>query len=77
MDNKITRSRLKTFFEYDLVKLIALVLGVVLALYFIFGAVAKKPTDGQDYFLMIGDDVIVDTEGKGLLNEVKNSKYND
>ncbi|MBO5712883.1 MAG: hypothetical protein J6R88_01600, partial [Clostridia bacterium] len=25
----------------------------------------------------IGDDVIVDTEGKGLLNEVKNSKYND
>ena len=77
MDNKITRSRLKTFFVYDLVKLVACVLIVVVILLVIFNAIAKKPTNGQDYFLMLGDDIIVSKEGNKLLNDVKTSNYND
>ena len=75
MDNKITLSRLKTFFVYDLVKLIACVLGVVFLLVIIFNAISKKPTNGQDYFLMISDEIVVSNDGLQLLNDVKNSSY--
>ena len=77
MDNKITSSRLKTFIAYDLGKLLAFVLGVILVLYLVFNAIAKKPTDGQDYYLMIGDEVIVSTDGKKLLNDVKDAAYDN
>lgn len=63
MDNKITKQRLKTFFVYDAVKLIASVLIVVFALLIVFNAVAKKPSSGQDFYLLLADNIVIGDEG--------------
>jgi hypothetical protein len=77
MDNKITLKRLKNFLIYDSIKLIACVVGVVFLLLIIFNAVAKKPTEGQDFYMLISDDVICSTEGYNLVYKTKNDeKFN-
>ena len=77
MDNKITLKRLKTFLVYDSVKLIAIVLGVIMLLVIVFNAISKKPTNGQDYFMMVDNEVVIGEDGRKLLNEVKTSSYDN
>ena len=71
MDNKITKERLKTFFVYDAIKLVACVLIVVFALMIVFNAVGKKPTKGQDFYLLIADNLYVGDEGYPFVHTVK------
>ena len=71
MDNKITKERLKTFFVYDGIKFIASILAVVFALLLIFNAVAKKPTNGQDFYVLLADNIYVGDDGYPFVHTVK------
>ena len=72
MKLKLTKSRLKTFFTYDAIKIVAAVFITVLLLWIILNALAKKPTNGQDFFMMVADDVIISDEARALPDGVKN-----
>ena len=76
MDNKITLQRLKTFFIYDSIKLLACVIGVVFFLVIVFNAIAKKPTSGQEYFVMVADNVYIGNDGYNFVHKV-NGKVTD
>lgn len=71
MNLKITKTRVKTFFAYDFIKVIAAVGITVLLLWIILNALAKKPTNGQDFFMMVADDVIISDEARALPSYVK------
>lgn len=73
MDNKITLKRLKTFFTYDAIKLVAAVVAVCFALLIVFNAVAKKPSYGQDYYMLVADNIHMGQEGQAFCQTVKNS----
>ena len=77
MNLKITKSRLKTFFAYDAVKLVAAVVITVLLLWIILNALAKKPSNGQDFYMMVADDVVISDEARALPSKVKDgdAKY--
>ncbi len=66
MVDKLTKRKLKNFFVYDLWKVV--VLSAILCVIFvlIFNFVSKKPSDGQDFKIMLDDDVIM---GKGTIDE--------
>lgn len=71
MNLKITKTRVKTFFAYDFIKVIAAVGITVLLLWIILNALAKKPTNGQDFFMMVADDVVISDEARALPSYVK------
>lgn len=77
MNLKVTKTRIKTFFAYDFIKVIAAVGITVLLLWIIFNALAKKPTNGQDFFMMVADDVVISDEARALPSYVKegDAKY--
>ncbi len=66
MDNKITKSRLKTFFTYDLWKMALIIVAVCLVLLIIFNMVAVKPTPGQSFYVLCDHNVIIGKEGDNL-----------
>lgn len=70
MVNKITKRSLKSFLYYDLWKaLIACVL--VCAVFLLaFNFVAKKPTDGQDFKILISGDVIMGNDANDLFEDL-------
>ena len=77
MDNKITLQRLKTFFIYDSIKLLACVIGVVFFLVIVFNAIAKKPTSGQDYFVMVADNVYIGNDGYNFVHKVNGNEVDN
>lgn len=66
MDNKITKSRLKTFLTYDLWKMVVIIVACCLALLIVFNMVAVKPTTGQAFYILCGDDIMIGEEGIAL-----------
>lgn len=69
MVNKITGKRLKNLISYDWLKMLALSVIVCIVVILIFNAFAKKPSDGQDFRLVIDQDVIVEgDEIKGVFD---------
>ena len=77
MDNKITKTRLKTFLSYDLIKVLAVALVLCVASLIVFNWVGEKPSSAQTFYVLcdpnvqIGEDGImltVDTANKGTAN---------
>lgn len=69
MVNKITGKRLKNLISYDWLKMLALSVIVCIVVILVFNAFAKKPSDGQDFRLVIDQDVIVEgDEIKGVFD---------
>ena len=60
MVNKITKKRLKNVLAYDGLKILILSVIVCIVVVLIFNAFAKKPSDGQDFKLIVDDDLIYD-----------------
>ncbi len=60
MNNRITKQRLKTFFTYESVKLVAVLSIVLVVLTLIFNSVAKVPSQAQTISILIDtNDVII------------------
>ncbi|MBE5744116.1 MAG: hypothetical protein E7358_05320 [Clostridiales bacterium] len=59
MVDKITKRKLKSFFVYDAWKvvLVSTIFCVIFVLLFNF--ISKKPTDGQDFKIMLDDDIVM------------------
>ncbi len=70
MVNKITGKRLKNLIVYDGIKIVVLSVIVCLVLVLVFNAFAKKPTDGQDFRLIVDEDVIVGDDMNGFFNSL-------
>lgn len=62
MVNKITGKRLKNLISYDWLKMVALSVIACIVVILTFNAIAKKPSDGQDFRLIIDQDVIVEED---------------
>ncbi len=62
MVNKITKKRLKNVLVYDGLKIIILSVIVCLIVVLIFNGLAKKPSDGQDFKLIIDEELHVGEE---------------
>lgn len=69
MDNKITKSRLKTFFTYDLFKVVAIAVALCLVFNFIFNLFTTRPNAGQSLNIIYGDDLDVSEKGALLFLE--------
>lgn len=69
MDNRITKTRLKTFITYDLIKVVAILLVVCVALLVVFNMVADKPSTAQTFYVLCDTEVIVGDEGDLLTVE--------
>lgn len=63
MDNKITKTRLKTFVSYDLIKVVAIALILCVGAMVLFNGVAEKPTTAQSFYVLCDPDVIIGDEG--------------
>ena len=70
MVNKITKARLKNFIWYNSAKILILtvILSVVLGLLFNF--VEKKPTDGQDFKILIDESITLGVEIDELFSDL-------
>ncbi len=62
MVNRITKRRLKLFFKYDLWKVLVVSALVCVILLLTFNFVAKKPSDGQTFKILIDDDVMMSSD---------------
>ena len=67
MDNKITKTKLKTFFTYDFIKVVAVCVVLCLIFYFLYSFVEKKPTEGQRFTILYADDVVLGDESNSVL----------
>ncbi len=77
MDNKITIKRLKNFIAYDLVKTIAVTLSIVVVLILVMNFLSPKPTEGQEFTLLIDDQVICGTYSQTILDDIKGKDVDD
>ena len=77
MDNRITKTRLKTFLSYDLIKVLVVTLILCIACLIVFNCVGEKPSSGQSFYVLcdpnveIGEDgsmLPIDTARKGVEN---------
>lgn len=76
MNLKITKTRVKTFLTYDAIKLVVAVAITVILLSIIMNALAKKPTEGQDFFMMVADNVVISDETRAYPSKIKEeAKY--
>lgn len=75
MDNKINKERFKTFFYYDSIKTFVIGIITIVVLVLIFNVVSKRPTNGQDFYLMNAEGVTLTGEGTSLLSGTKNGDY--
>ena len=72
MDVKITGKRLKNTFSYDWVKLVAFAVAVIVLWSLLFTTCATRATDGQQFYFVIYDDVVYDTdEVSTLMSDMK------
>ena len=67
MDNKITKTRLKTFFFYDFIKIIAIAVVLCVGSLIIFNWVGEKPTSAQTFYVLCDPKVVIGEEG-GMLS---------
>ncbi len=74
MDNQILKTRIKTFFTYDLLKVLAVSIAFCIIFTLVFGIVEKKPTEGQRFTILYADDVILGDESKDLINRLVDTK---
>ena len=58
MVNKITGKRLKNVIVYDGLKIILLSVIICIIAVLVFNAITKKPSDGQDFKLIVDDELI-------------------
>ncbi len=63
MDNKITKTRLKTFLSYDLIKVIAVALILCVSCLIVFNWVAEKPSQAQTFYVLCDVNVMVGEDG--------------
>ena len=70
MENQSLKNKFKIFFTYDLWKIICLAVAVCFALVVIYNIVEKKPTEGQRFSVLYGDDIIVGEEVNDFLNSI-------
>lgn len=70
MVNKITKQRLKNVIVYDGIKIVALCVILCLILVLVFNAIAKKPSDGQDFKLIIDEDLYVGDDIGDLFSDL-------
>ena len=66
MDNKITKTRLKTFFTYDLIKVLAIMLVLCVACTIVFNAISEKPTSAQTFYVLCDPEIVIGEEGDML-----------
>lgn len=70
MVNKITKQRLKNVIFYDGIKIVAVSVILCIVLILIFNAFAKKPSNGQDFKLIIDENIIVGDDISGLMDNL-------
>lgn len=66
MDNKITKARLKNFFTYDFLKVLAIAAALSIFMVVLCNLFAVKPTGGQRLLILYGDDIEVEEGGANL-----------
>ena len=59
MNNKITSQRLKTFFVYDFIKMVAITAIVLLCVIIIFNYVGRRPTEAQTFSVLVDNVEVV------------------
>lgn len=62
MDKGILKSKLKTFFTYDFLKVTAICLAFCAIFTLAFYIVEKKPTEGQRFAILYADDIVLGDE---------------
>ena len=62
MNKELFRTRLKTFFTYDLLKVAGICLGFCAVFTLAFYIAEKKPTEGQRFAILYADDVVLGEE---------------
>ena len=73
MDKNLLKIRLKTFFTYDLLKVLAICFAFCVVFTFVYGVVEKKPTEGQRFAILYADYIILGDESYDLIAYL----YND
>ena len=75
MNNKITRQRLKTFFVYDTVKMLAVLAVVLLSVIIVFNYFSKRPTLSQTFSVLVDNvEVISGDEQQSFYEKVSYGK---
>ena len=77
MNNKITKARIKDFLLYALLKTVAITVLICVFLIIVFDIVSVKPSNGQNFIVLVGNDVICGEESDEVLyktttNDVQN-----
>ncbi len=68
MDKGVLKTRLKTFFTYDLLKTLAICIIICVIFTLAYYIVEKKPTEGQRFAILYADDVILGEEVNSVLS---------
>lgn len=74
MDKSLLKTRIKTFFTYDLLKVLAISIAFCLLFTLVYGIVEKKPTEGQRFTILYANDLILGEESKDLISFTINSE---
>ncbi len=74
MVDKITKRKLKSFFVYDAWKVVALSAIFCVIFVLIFNFVGKKPSDGQEFKLILDDDIVLGVGIDGFIEELFTSE---
>ncbi len=67
MDKNLFKTRIKTFFTYDLLKVLAICIAFCLVFTLVYGIVEKKATEGQRFAILYADDLILGDESNILI----------
>ena len=71
MNNKITSQRLKTFFVYDFIKMVAITAIVLLCVIIIFNYVGRRPTEAQTFSVLVDNvEVVTGDEQEAFYTKV-------
>lgn len=74
MVDRLTKRKLKNFFVYDLWKVVLISVLACVILVLVFNFVSKKPSDGQDFKILLDDNIIMGTGVDSLLEELFTSE---
>lgn len=77
MVDKITKKKLKNFFIYDAWKIVVLSAILCVVFVLIFNFVSKKPSDGQDFKMMLDDDIVMGTGIDSLFEDLFTTKASE
>ena len=67
MNKELFKTRLKTFFTYDLLKVAGICLGFCVVFTLAFYIAEKKATEGQRFTILYADDLIVGEEADNVI----------